>query len=178
MKRHNHFPAGKFVCALSPRAACGLRLCLCRSFSPFILLEHRGGLSPSAAPDSAVLGAVQRRFEDLPNFSLCKCPGTIVLGTERHTPHPHRVQMVHIQVVISCMSVVSWRDRRRIGAAQKNDSCSLASVPALSALSTARPSSRATPFSLHWVLGSIWAWETLPHLLCVGVCVSGQPSLA
>lgn len=161
MKRHIHFPAGKFTCALSPRAACGLRLCLCHSYSPFILLECTGALSPSTAPDSTVLGAAQRLFEDLPSFSLCKCLGAIVLGTERHTPLLHQVQMVHVQVVISCISVVSWRIR----AAQKNHSPSLASAHPLSALSTARPSSRTTPFSILWVLGSIWAWETLPHLL-------------
>lgn len=171
MKRHIHFPAGKFMCALSPRADCGLRLCLWHSYSPFILLQCTGGLSPSTAPESTMLGAVQRWFEDPPSFSLCKCPGTIVLGTEGHTPFPHGVQTVHVQVVIPCISVVSWRDRRRIRAAQKrNHSQSLALVPPLSALSTARPSSRATPFSLHWVLGSIWASETLPHLLG-GACL-------
>lgn len=176
IKKHIHFPAGKFMCALSPRADCGLRLCFCRSYSPFILLECAGGLSPSTAPGSTVLGAVQRWFEDLSSLSLSKCPGAIVLGTKRHTPLPHGLQTVHIQVVVSCFSVVSWRDRRKIRAAQKiNHSHSLASVPSLSALSTASPSSRATPFSLHWVLGSIWAWETLPHLgwVWVWVCVCG-----
>ena len=136
MKRHIHFPAGKFTSALSPRTDCGLRLCLCHSYSPFILLECTGGLSPSTAPDSTVLGAVQRQFEDLPSFSLCKCPGAVVLGTERHTPLPHRVQMLHMQIVISSISVVSWRVRRRIRAAQKrNHSHSLAAVPPLLQLS-------------------------------------------
>lgn len=130
IKRHIHFPAGKFMCALSPRADCGLRLCLCCSYSPFILLECTGGLSPSTAPGSTVLGAVQRWFEDLSSLSLCKCPGPIVLGTKRHTPLPHGLQTVHIQVVVSCISVVSWRDRRKIRAAQKiNHSALLQCLP-------------------------------------------------
>lgn len=66
----------------------------------------------------------------------------------------------------------SWRDRRGIKAAQKiNHSHSLASVSPLSALPTARPFSRATPFSLHQVFGlGLCLGNIAPSVR--GVCVS------
>lgn len=176
MKRHIHFPAGKFMCALSPRSDYGLRLCICLSHSPFILLEYTGGLSPTTAPDLAVLGAVQGRFEDLTSFSLCKCCGAIVLGTERHSFYPqgsnHPRRGCHL-----LFSVVSWRDRRRIRAAQEiNHSHSFASVPPLSSLH-----SKAFLQS-HTIFTSLSSWlsldlgNTAPSAMG-GVRVSGQPLL-
>lgn len=74
--------------------------------------------------------------------------------------------------------MVRWRNRRRIKAAQKiNHSHSLASVPPLSALPTARPFSRATPFSLPWVFGLSQCLGNIAPSVGGCVCVSGNSNL-
>lgn len=166
MKRHIHFPARKFMGASSPRDDCGLRLCLCHSYSAAVLSECTG-LTP-LLPHSLLCRVL---YKDALRTSQASV-SVNVLGTEGQAPVPHGVQMFHVQVVMFCISMVSWRDSRRIRAAQKgNNSQSFASVPP----SQRPPQQSLPPEPHHWHFTGFWA-HSEPHLLW-GVCTRLRTAL-